>query len=144
MAQLDKEKYLVLMVDDSEDDCLLIRAAVEQMGRLHLIGSVANGEEVIAYLKGTGQYADRAVHPVPDLLLLDLKMPGKDGFQVLEWLQTQPFPDMIVVVLSGCEHSTDLKRALDLGADYCHPKEGSSAKRLDLVKRLEAYVTGKG
>src|SRR5947209_1534265 len=109
MAKLDKEKYLVLMVDDSEDACLLIRAAVERMGRLHFIGSISNGEELIAYLKGSGQYADRLRYPVPDLLLLDLKMPRKDGFEVLEWLQTQPFPDMIVVVLSGSGQPEDLK-----------------------------------
>src|SRR5712671_6415769 len=119
MAKLSKEKYLVLMVDDSADDCLLIKMAVSNAQRLRFIGNVADGEELVGYLQGTGEYADRIRFPLPDMLLLDLKMPRKDGFEVLQWLQTQPFEDMVVVVLSGSNQPEDVKRALELGADDC-------------------------
>ena len=141
MAKRAKEKYLVLMVDDSEDDCLLIQMALRQAERLRFIGSVPDGEEVVAYLKGSGKYADREQYPVPDMMLLDLKMPRKTGFEVLEWLNSQPFDDMVVVVLSGSEQADDVKRALDLGAHYYHAKSANPRKRLELVKVLEQYLT---
>src|ERR1043166_4648842 len=118
MAKLSKEKYLVLMVDDSEDDCLLIKMAVSKADRLRFIGSVSDGEELVSYLTGKDVYSDRERFPLPDMLLLDLKMPRKNGFEVLEWLQSQPFKDMVVVVLSGSDHREDVEKAMDLGADY--------------------------
>src|SRR5216684_2638056 len=131
---------MVLMVDDSEDDCLLIKMAVGRAERLHFIGSVSDGEELVEYLSGTGKFADRVQFPLPNLLLLDLMMPRKNGFEVLKWLQTQPFEDMIVVVLSGSEQAEDVKRAMELGADHYQPKYGDSQKRLELVKLLEEYL----
>ncbi len=144
MAELTQGRYLVLMVDDSEDDCLLIKMAVGQAQRLRFIGSIADGEELMAYLQGTGQYADRGQFPLPDLLLLDLMMPRKDGFEVLQWLRGQSFDAMVVVVLSGSEQPEDIKRALELGADYYHTKAASAAKRQELIQRLEEYLVSRG
>ena len=143
MAKLAKEKYLVLMVDDSEDDCLLIKMAIGRADRLHFIGSVSDGEELVSYLTGKEQYADRLRYPLPDMLLLDLKMPRKNGFEVLEWLQSQPIQDMTVVVLSGSEQRGEVEKALDLGADYYHVKQADARKRSDLIKLLEQYLTEK-
>jgi CheY-like chemotaxis protein len=75
-------------------------------------------------------------------LLLDLMMPRRNGFEVLEWLQSQPFEDMIVVVLSGSEQPEDIRRAMDMGADYFHSKHADTRKRLELVQLLEEYLTG--
>ena len=141
MAKLSKERYLILMVDDSEDDCLLIKMAVGSAERLHFIGCVSDGEELVAYLQGHGLYGDRIKFPLPDLLLLDLMMPRKNGFEVLEWLQSQPFEDMVVVVLSGSDQQQDVMRAMELGADYYHTKHGELRKRNELVKLLEQYLS---
>jgi CheY-like chemotaxis protein len=141
MAKLSKEKYLILMVDDSADDCLLIRMAVGNAGRLHFIGSVSDGEELMAYLQGSGQYSDRIRFPIPDLLLLDLMMPRKNGFEVLKWLQTQPFEDMIVVVLSGSNHPGEAKQAIELGANYYQSKHADSQHRTELIDVLQRYLS---
>jgi len=141
MAKLSSEKYLVLMVDDSEDDCLLIRRAIGNTDRLRFIGSVSDGEELVSYLSGKDAYGDRKRFPLPDMLLLDLKMPRKNGFEVLEWLQSQPFENMVVVVLSGSEQSADVTKAMNLGAHYYHVKHADSAQRSELVKLLEQYLT---
>ena len=141
MAKLSKERYLVLMVDDSEDDCLLIKMALGKADRLSFIGSVSDGDELVAYFQGDGPYADRIRFPLPDLLLLDLMMPRRNGFEVLKWLQSQPFDDMVVVVLSGSEQPEDARRAIDLGADHFHAKYADSRKRLELVKLLEQYLS---
>jgi CheY-like chemotaxis protein len=129
------------MVDDSEDDCILMKMALSKAQRLSFIGSVADGEEIISYLNGEGQYADRAKYPLPDMLLLDLKMPRKNGFEVLEWLRSQPFKDMLVVVLSGSDHVHDVQKAMSLGAHHYHTKYASVEKRMDLVKALEEYLS---
>jgi len=128
------------MVDDSEDDCLLLKMALSRTNRLHFIGSLSDGEELVSYLTGKGKYSDREQYPVPHLLLLDLMMPRKNGFEVLEWLRQQQFEEMLVVVLSGSDQSQDIQRAMALGADYYHAKEGSPLKRLELVKQLEEYL----
>jgi len=141
MAKLSKEKYLVLMVDDSEDDCLLLKMAIGKAERLRFIGSVSDGEELVSYLTGKDEYADRQRYPLPDMLLLDLKMPRKNGFEVLQWLQSQPFENMIVVVLSGSDQQEDVQRAITLGADYYHVKHPDTQQRMELIKLLEQYLT---
>ena len=141
MAKLSKERYLVLMVDDSEDDCLLIKMAIGKADRLRFIGSVSDGEELVSYLTGKEEYQDRQRFPLPDMLLLDLKMPRRNGFEVLEWLKSQPFENMVVVVLSGSDQDDDIEKAMELGADYYHIKHPDSQKRSELIKLLEQYLT---
>jgi len=78
---------------------------------------VRDGEEVIAYLKGQGIYADREKHPMPRILMLDLKMPKKNGFEVLQWMKSQPhLKHLQVVVLTSSERIEDIKRSYELGA----------------------------
>jgi len=143
MAKLAEHKYLVMMVDDSEDDCLLFKMALSKAERLRFLGSLSDGEEAVAYLGGAGKYSDRERYPLPDLLLLDLMMPRKDGFEVLAWLRGQQLQDLIVVVLSGSDQPQDIEKALALGAHHYHTKEASPRKRLELVKLLEEYLTCK-
>jgi CheY-like chemotaxis protein len=140
MAKAAKEKYLVLMVDDSEDDCLLVKMAMNKADRLRFIGSVSDGEELMSYLSGRNEYEDRVRFPLPDMLLLDLKMPRKNGFEVLKWLQSQPFEDMVVVVLSASDHPVDMQTALNLGARQYVVKDASAEKRGDMIKLLDQYI----
>lgn len=139
MAKLSKEKYLVLMVDDSEDDRLLIKIAMGKADRMHFIGSVSDGEELVSYMTGKDQYADRTRYPLPDMLLLDLKMPRKDGFEVLQWLRSQPFDNMVVIVLSDSALPADIEKAMELGARQYHVKQPSTER--DLMKALEQLLT---
>src|SRR6266478_8297415 len=101
MARAETSEILVLAAEDSSDDYLLIQQGFGKMERIRLVGQVADGEETIAYLKGDGQYADRQKFPFPDLLLLDLKMPVLDGFDVLRWLRASPYK-----ALPAIAHST--------------------------------------
>lgn len=136
-----KEKHKVLLAEDDESDRKLLQRAFQQVSRLELAGMVENGAEVIAYIAGTGQYADRQQFPFPDLLLLDLKLPGKTGFEVLEWLQQQPFPQLKVVVLSGSIDPVEIQKAIHLGAQLYRTKPVDLQSLVDLVKSLEGYMT---
>jgi CheY-like chemotaxis protein len=91
----------ILLAEDNPDDVLLMQTLMRNCCVLNPLQVVSNGDQAIAYLKGTGSYANRAFFPVPILFLLDLKMPGKGGLDVLRWLQTQPKPAFPTIVLTG-------------------------------------------
>ena len=101
---------------------------------------VRDGEKAISYLSGQGIYADRDVYPLPALLLLDLKMPRVDGFEVLTWLRQHPsLGRMLVVVLTGSPMKEDVKQAYVLGANSYLVKPNDPSQLHDLVERLESF-----
>ena len=111
------EKRTILMVDDSEDNLFLMRAAFEMAKCDNPLQEVHNGEEAIAYLKGDGAYSDRKKHPLPNVMLLDLNMPRKSGFDVLAWVRAQPvLKRLAIIVLTASMRTQDVERALDMGA----------------------------
>src|SRR5204862_7591360 len=78
---------------------------------------VTDGREATEYLAGTKKFADRAQFPLPSLMLLDLKMPFANGFEVLTWIQSQPaLKELPIVVLTSSAEERDRKRAAELGA----------------------------
>ena len=107
----------ILVAEDNGDHIILIERAFKQARFLNPIRVVGDGAEAIAYLNGDGKYADRAEYPLPGLLLLDLKMPNKDGFEVMEWIRTQPALRYLkIVVLTTTDRVYDVQRAYQLGA----------------------------
>jgi len=112
------ERAVILLAEDREDDILLIRKAFQVANISNPVFVVRDGDEAISYLLGTGKYSNRAEFPLPDLLLLDLKMPGLDGFEVLRWLKVQPsLKSLRVVVLTSSDAIRDVNRAYALGAN---------------------------
>jgi len=110
-------KQTILLVDDSENDLLLMRAAFELAETNPPLQEVRNGEEAIAYLRGDGPYGDRARYPLPAIMLLDLNMPRKNGFDVLSWVRSQPkIKRLTVIILTASMRTEDVERAFDLGA----------------------------
>ena len=113
-----RESSLVLLADDNENDVLMFRRAARRANFNPPLHVVSNGEETIAYLKGNGKYDDRAKYPLPGMVLLDLKMPRTNGFEVLQWVREQPaFDTMQVVVLTTSDEIRDINRAYELGAN---------------------------
>jgi CheY-like chemotaxis protein len=106
----------VLLAEDNEDD-LFLSSRVLAKASLQTVHHVADGREAIDYLAGRGPYADRVRHPLPDILLLDLKMPGHTGHEVLEWLRRQPGLQTITVyMLTSSDEPSDRRRAQKAGA----------------------------
>lgn len=128
--------YPVLVADDSDDEVTLLRRAFRQADRLRIAHHSPNGQDAIAYLRGEAKYADRHQFPYPDLLLLDLKMPACDGFDVLQWLANRSLPRFHIVVLSNSNALRDMRRALALGADYYQIKP----RTLDELQRLSELL----
>jgi CheY-like chemotaxis protein len=113
-----EENLPVLLVEDQPDQALLVQDALKEDSDFRLLQVLQSGEEAIAYLSGEGKFADRAAHPFPFLMLLDLNMPGIGGFGVLRWLQTRPDVNekLHTVVLSSIQSSREIERAGELGA----------------------------
>src|SRR5215831_1056495 len=109
---------LILLVDDNPDDVLLVRRAFDRTGLQQSIQSLPTGMEALAYLGGEAPYTDRCKYPLPDLVLLDLKMPGTDGFEVLRWIRHHPeLSNLCVVMLTSSDEIRDVNRAYQLGAN---------------------------
>jgi CheY-like chemotaxis protein len=107
----------VLVVDDDEDELRLTQRVVAAVCPHLIIKSVRSGAELIKYVKGERGFSDRAEFPYPGLILLDLRMPGMHGFEVLMWLTTHPPHNGIpAVVLTGSGEVLVAQQAYALGA----------------------------
>jgi CheY-like chemotaxis protein len=114
MTSLSKK---ILYADDDPNDVFIFRMAFKRATLPHELYVVENGEAAINWMEGKGKFHDRDQFPTPDVIILDLKMPRKSGFDVLEWLRTKPeLADRPVIVLSSSDDPGDVKRAYGLGA----------------------------
>jgi CheY-like chemotaxis protein len=132
---------IVLVADDCEYDALLMETVFQRAGFVHPLRFVCDGEQAIAYLEGTGSYANRILHPLPSVLLLDLKMPRKDGFQVLAWIRDHPALGRVhVYVLSASGQAEDIRRAYELGARSYLVKPGNLDGLTAMARTLLAWT----
>jgi CheY-like chemotaxis protein len=113
----DNASSPILLVEDNEGDIFLFKRLAKKAGIGNPVQVVYTGEQAVEYLAGAGKYSDRAQYAVPSLVLLDLKLPRKDGFEVLEWVRSQAdLSNLNVVVLTSSSESRDIERARGLGA----------------------------
>ena len=131
---------LILIAEDNEDHAFLLRRALKRGAVLNPVFVVADGEEAIAYLKGEGKFADRYEYPLPGLLLLDLNMPKKDGFEVLQWIRQQPcLKRLRVVVLTTSDNPDDIDRAYELGANSFMVKPLEKQQFVEVTDAIKGY-----
>lgn len=132
----------ILLAEDDPNDTLLIKRAFTKAGFGDLLKTVSNGKQAMEYLDGSAEYADRSRFPLPFLLLLDLKMPGTNGFEVLQWVRSQPeLKRLLVVVLTSSNLQTDVDRAYELGANSYLVKPIEFNEMVNMIQRFEAYWT---
>jgi CheY-like chemotaxis protein len=140
-------KKTLLLVEDNEDDILIMKMACKRTGIPHTLQVVTDGVMAIDYLSGNGPYADRTVHPLPDVVFLDIKMPKRDGHEVLKWIRSQPgLKNLPVVMLTVSTQSEDVERAYELGVTSYLQKVPNLAEfgqgvRIILKYWLELNVT---
>lgn len=106
----------ILLAEDSRADVLLAQRAVRNLKSPYALHVVEHGDAVIDYLTGQGNFEDRDRYPFPNVLLLDLKMPRKSGFEVMEWLQIHSQIQIPIVVLTTSNNPSEIDRAYALGA----------------------------
>ena len=134
------DEALFLLVEDSADDVLLIRRAFQKANIANPLHVVTSGEEAILYLAGNGPYANREEFPLPSVILLDLKLSGKDGFEVLEWIRSQPgLSRLRVIVLTASDAMRDADHAYKLGANSFLTKPVQLDRLTEMMQVLKGY-----
>lgn len=134
------EKQAVLLVDDSENDIFLMRAAFERADFNVELNEVHNGTEAIAYLSAEGAFANRAAYPMPSVVLLDLHMPHMNGFEVLSWARGRPsLAAVSMIVMTASMQPEDVKKAFNLGASSYLVKPLNLDDLVKMVSCLEQW-----
>jgi CheY-like chemotaxis protein len=129
----------VLVVDDSGADVHLIRAAFQKSGFNNAIQAVSDPGTALQFLKGEGDFADRAKFPVPHLVILDHKMPG-DALDVIRWARRcAELQFLAVVVFSGSANPNYEKEARNAGANAYHIKPQSFQEFAAVIKRIADF-----
>jgi len=130
----------ILLVEDDENDVMLLQRAFRRAAIVNPLQVVRHGDDAVAYLEGTGEFADRRLHPLPVLMLLDLKLPRRTGLEVLQWVKERDGVKKIpIIVLTSSKNDDDVNRAYELGANSYVVKPVSFETLLELVKSLELY-----
>jgi len=130
----------ILLVEDNRMDVELTLDAFKEARLLNTIHISPNGQDALDYLFGRGKYADRITYPAPNLVLLDLKLPGVDGFEVLRQVKSAPILKRLpVVVLTSSKEEGDRALTYDIGANSYIVKPVSFDGFLDVIKQIEGY-----
>jgi CheY-like chemotaxis protein len=130
----------ILLVEDNPDDVFFLKRAFNSTSVTAPLVVVSDGGTAIDYLSGAGAYKDRADHPLPALMLLDLNLPRVSGFDVLAWLRAQPaLKRLPVVVLTSSKQDSDIQRAYDLGVNSYVVKPSGLKEIAEVARQIEDY-----
>jgi CheY-like chemotaxis protein len=131
---------VVLLVDDDLNFATLVRHAFLKAWPDAVLQTLDSGENAIQYLLGENHYANREEFPSPSLVLLDLNMPGIDGFRVLGWKREIPeLNPLPIVVWSTSDLPADVQQAYSLGAAAYLVKPTALDEYIDLIKHLKSF-----
>ena len=135
-----REPIIIVMADDDPEDVMLAEEALEEARLANDFHAVGDGEELLDYLYRRGEYADGADAPRPGLILLDLNMPRKDGFEALKEIKGDPDLRTIpVVVLTTSKAEEDIYRSYDLGVNSFISKPVTFDGLVDAMKTIGRY-----
>lgn len=133
--------FTILLVEDDAGDRELFRHALGRAGGRAQVCEAHDGEQACEYLAGRGRFADRVRFPMPDLVLLDLQLPRRSGFEVLQWARSQPhLKQLPILVLTSSSESKDIDRAYSLGANSYLVKTIDMDALSQMVKGIAEYA----
>ncbi len=134
---------MILLVEDDPADSRLIQRALAKAELTEAVLRLTNGEDAVAYLRGDDPYDNRRLYPLPSMILLDIKLPKRNGFEVLEWLRKQltELRRIPVIMLTSSRHAVDVNRAYDLGVNSYLVKPDNSDQMKSLARLVRDYWT---
>lgn len=132
--------HTILLVEDDPNDVDLLRRAFTKAGVVVCLQVVDDGQKAVDYLAGRGPFADRERHPLPELILLDVKLPRRSGIEVLAWARKQPrLVTTPVIMLSSSRQAVNISRAYELGANSYLVKPVGFQKLQEVAKAISIY-----
>lgn len=130
----------ILLIEDNRMDVELTLDAFREARLGNSVHIARNGREALDYLTGEGKYADRREYPLPNIILLDLKMPGIDGFEVMRRVKAMPGIKRIpIIVLTSSEEEGDRAISYDCGVNSYLVKPVSFNGFLKVVRQIQDY-----
>lgn len=131
----------ILLVEDDPNDARLVQRAFGKSGQEVRVLRLQHGDEAVSYLRGDAPFDNRESYPLPGVVLLDIKLPRRSGFEVLEWIRsrTDSLRRLPVIILTSSTHSNDINRAYDLGANSYVAKPESTDQLNELVRMFAEY-----
>ena len=131
----------ILLVEDDAADARLLRRAFDKAEIGIPLVRLTNGDEAVAYLSGDGPFADRMQHPLPMLIVLDIKLPRRSGLEVLQWIRSaeNSLHRVPVVILSSSRQASDINRAYDLGVNSYLSKPETSEELVNMAMLFRKY-----
>lgn len=130
----------ILLVEDNRMDVELTLDAFREVRLMNPVHVAPNGQDALDYLFGRGKYADRETYPLPRLILLDLKLPGIDGFEVLRQIKAAPILKRLpIIILTSSKEEGDRILSYDNGANSYLVKPVSFEGFLDVVRHIKGY-----
>jgi two-component system response regulator len=134
------EEKIILLVEDNPDDELLTLMALKNNNILNKVVIARDGAEALDYLFGTGQYTGRDISIMPQVVLLDLKLPKVDGLEVLKQIRSNELTSIQpVVVLTSSKEEIDIIKCYQLGANSYIRKPVDFEQFLEAIKQLGLY-----
>ena len=130
----------ILLVEDNEDDIFFMKRALKSAAIENPLQVVTDGQQAIDYLQGTEKFSDRTKFPFPLLVLLDLKLPHKDGHEVLSWIRAQSaFETLVVLMLTTSRERKDIEKAYLLRANSYLVKPPSAPELIEIMKAIKQF-----
>ena len=116
---METKDFTVLLVEDDLNDIFLVKRAFKMAQVKNPLQVVTDGQEAMLYLRGEGKYSDRDAFPLPKLVVMDIRMPRRSGFEVLDWVKGHggALRRIPIVVVSSSDNPDDINRAYELGAN---------------------------
>jgi two-component system, response regulator len=134
------EEKVILLVEDNPDDVVLTRMALEKSRIVNKLVVATDGEEALEYLFGQGKYADRDSWQLPEVVLLDLKLPRVDGLEVLKQIRANPATSLLpVVILTSSSEDRDMIKSYKLGCNSFIIKPVDFNQFVNAVQQLQMY-----
>lgn len=136
-AEMEEKSKMIFLVEDNKADIRLIQEALKDSSIFHEVMNVRNGVEAMAFLRQEGEYKNA---PRPDLILLDLNLPRKDGREVLAEIKTDPSLKRIpVVILTTSQNQEDISHSYDLHVNCYITKSRNLSQLFTIVRGIEEF-----
>jgi CheY-like chemotaxis protein len=132
--------FAILYAEDEENDVHFLKRAFVAAGITNVLKVVPDGQQAIDYLSGEKQFFDRQEFPIPIMVLLDLKLPHRSGFEVLKWIREDPkFGNLLILIYSSSNQPRDIEKAYKLGANGYLVKQGNPDQLASIVRSIRDY-----